>query len=472
MTAALDALRDVLGDRLSTAEAVRAEHGRDQGHFAPAPPEAVAFATTTDEVAAVLRVCAAHRVPVVPFGAGSSLEGHVLATSGGVALDLAGMTAVREVNADDLDCRVEAGVTWRALNRHLRATGLFFPVDPGADATLGGMTATGASGTNAVRYGTMRENVLGLTVVLADGEVVRTGTRARKSSAGYDLTRLLVGSEGTLGVITEVQLRLAGIPEVTSAAVCQFADLRGAVRTVVETVQLGVPVARIELLDERGMGAAIAYSGLDELDARPTLFLEFHGTDRGVEEQAGQVAELAAGNGGKGFRHATATEDRSRLWKARHDLFWAGLALRPGTRGISTDVCVPISALADCVLATREDVDASGLTAPLVGHAGDGNFHLLILVDPDDPEELARAEALNDRMVRRALALGGTCTGEHGVGLGKIAHLELEHGAGIAVMRRIKAALDPLGILNPGKVLRPSPPPAPPPLPADIESGF
>lgn len=459
----IDDLRQVLGDRLSTGASVRDLHGRDQSHLPPAPPDAVAFALSTEDVVAIVRACAAHRVPVIPFGAGSSVEGHVLATHGGISLDLSGMTDLLEVHGDDLDCRVQAGLTWRELNRRLAHTGMFFPVDPGADATLGGMTATGASGTSAVRYGTMRENVLGLTAVLADGSVVRTGTRARKSSAGYDLTRLLVGSEGTLGVITEVALRLSGVPEVVHAALCQFDDLRGAVHTVIETIQTGVRVARIELLDEQGMAAAVAFSRLDGFTARPTLFLEFHGAPRAVEEEVEQVAALAAGNGGDDLRHATTTEDRTRLWTARHQVFWAGLALRPGARGISTDVCVPISALADCVLATREDLDRTRLLAPLVGHAGDGNFHLLILVDPDDADELARAGAAHERLVLRALAAGGTCTGEHGIGSGKIGHLEREHPSGVAVMRRIKDALDPLGILNPGTVLRTGSASLPPP---------
>ena len=400
MTAtALLELRALLDDRLSTAGDVRDEHGRDQSALDAAPPDAVAFATSTEEVAAILRICTEHRLPVVPFGGGSSLEGHVLATSGGLALDLTGMRAVLEVSPDDLDCRVQAGLTWRALNEHLAHTGLFFAVNPGADATLGGMVATGASGSNAVRYGTMRENVLGLTVVLADGEIMRTGTRARKSSAGYDLTRLLIGSEGTLGVVTEVGLRLVAQPEAVSAAVCQFADLRGATRTVVETIQRGVPMARMELLDDVGMGGVIAYSGLEGFERAPTLFLEFIGTRDGVAEQIERVAEIAAVHGGTGFRHASTEEDRERLWQARYDVFWACQALRPEARGISTDVCVPISALADCVLATRADIDEAGLVAPLVGHAGDGNFHLLILVDPQDPEEVERGETVHARMV-------------------------------------------------------------------------
>jgi D-lactate dehydrogenase (cytochrome) len=446
-------LRDLLASRVSTRSADLEQHGQDESAMAPALPDAVVFAQSTDEVAGVVRICAAHGVPVIAFGAGSSLEGHVLATHGGVALDLTTMHEVLEINAADLDCRVQAGVTLSQLDTTLKGTGLFFPVDPGADATLGGMTATGASGTNAVRYGTMRHNVLGMTIVLPDGRVVRTGTRARKSSAGYDLTRLFVGSEGTLGIITEVQLRLYGVPETIAAAVCHFDDLRGAVQTVVETIQFGIPVARIELLDERTMEAVIAHSGLEDLAVSPTLFLEFHGSPRAVEEQADQVAELAAGNGGGTFRRATAAEDRNRLWAARHNALYACLAIRPGSKGISTDVCVPISRLAECLLATREDIDASGIIAPLVGHAGDGNFHALLLVDPDDPEELARAEAVNERMVHRALAMGGTCSGEHGIGLGKRSFLQREHGDAVDVMRTVKRALDPANIMNPGKVV-------------------
>jgi len=450
---ALAALRHLLGDRLSTAAAVREQHGKDVTYHEGHPPDAVAFAATTDEVAAIVRVCAARGTPIIPFGTGTSLEGHIAALEGGVCVDVSGLNRVLEVNAADLDARVEAGVTRKALNTHLRDTGLFFPIDPGADASLGGMAATRASGTNAVRYGTMRENVLGLTVVTADGRVLRTGGRARKSAAGYDLTRLFVGSEGTLGIITEVQLRLQGIPEAISAAVCPFDDIAGAVETVIATIQSGIPVARIELLDEVQMRAGNAYSKLDYAEA-PTLFFEFHGTPAGVEEQARMVGELAEGFGGGEFRWATQSEDRNRLWAARHDAYWAAKALRPGAVSKATDVCVPISRLAEAVLAARADAAANDLVAPIVGHAGDGNFHMTFLLDPNDPAEFERAEAVNARLVERALAVGGTCTGEHGIGSGKMRHLEQEHGEAVDLMRTIKRALDPQNILNPGKVLR------------------
>jgi len=450
---ALAELRQLLGDRLSTAAAVREQHGKDLTWHAGHPPDAVAFARSTDEVAAIVRVCAAHRLPVIAFGTGTSLEGHIAALEGGVTIDLAGMDRILEVNAEDLDARVEAGVTRKRLNEHLRDTGLFFPVDPGADASLGGMAATRASGTNAVRYGTMRENVLGLTVVLADGSVVRTGGRARKSSAGYDLTRLFVGSEGTLGIITEVGLRLHGIPEAIAAAVCPFETLGGAVDCVIATIQSGVPVARVELLDALQMRATNAYSKLGYPEA-PTLFFEFHGSAASVEEQARTVAELAEGSGGGPFRWTAGTEERNGLWSARHDVFWSQKALRPGAEAWTTDVCVPISRLADAILAAREDAEAGGLVAPIVGHVGDGNFHMTFLLDPNDPTEVAAAAAVNARIVDRALAAGGTCTGEHGVGSGKMRALEQEHGTAVALMRTIKRALDPLGILNPGKVVR------------------
>jgi D-lactate dehydrogenase (cytochrome) len=445
--------RALLGERLSTAEAVRAQHGKDVTYHEGHPPDAVAFARSTEEVAALVAICARHRTPVVAYGTGTSLEGHIAALEGGLSIDLSGLDRVLEVNAADLDARVEAGVTRKALNAHLRDTGLFFPIDPGADASLGGMAATRASGTNAVRYGTMRENVLGLTVVTADGRVVRTGTRARKSAAGYDLTRLFVGSEGTLGIITELQLRLQGIPEAISAAVCSFADLAGAVDTVIATIQTGVPVARIELLDELQMRACNLHSKLDYPEA-PTLFFEFHGTPAGVEEQARTVGEIAEGFGGAGFAWATRPEDRSRLWQARHDAYWATKLLRPGSEGRATDVCVPISRLAECVLASRKDAAAHGLLAPIVGHVGDGNFHMTFLLDPNAPAEMEAAEAVSARMVARALAMGGTCTGEHGIGSGKMDYLEAEHGEGLELMRRIKRAFDPDNIMNPGKVIR------------------
>ncbi|MGJ3258442.1 MAG: FAD-binding oxidoreductase [Rhodospirillales bacterium] len=449
----LDALRRIVGDRVSTADAVREQHGKDESFHPCIPPDAVVFAQSTDEVSRVVAACAERGVPIVPFGTGTSLEGHVAALEGGVCIDVSQMNEVLAVNAEDLDCRVQPGVTRKQLNEYLRDTGLFFPIDPGADASLGGMTATRASGTNAVRYGTMRENVLSLEVVLADGRVIRTAKRAKKTSAGYDLTRLFVGSEGTLGIVTEVTLRLYGIPEAVSAAVCSFPDLESAVNTVILTIQSGVPVARIELLDEVQMDACNRYSDLD-YPVQPTLFFEFHGSERGVVEQVEQVEAIAADFGAAEFKWARKAEDRSRLWQARHDAYYAGIALRPGAKGIATDVCVPISRLAECILETKKDIAESGLIAPIVGHVGDGNFHLVIAVDPDDAEEMARAEALNERMVMRALAMDGTCTGEHGVGYGKIGFLEAEHGEALSVMRDIKRALDPGNIMNPGKIIR------------------
>jgi len=446
-------LERLLGERFTVKQAVREQHGRDESHFPPTPPDAVAYPESTEEVSAVVSACARHGVPVIPFGTGTAVEGHVLAVQGGVCIDLSGMNRIVEVNAEDLDATVQAGVTRKQLNEHLRDTGLFFPIDPGADASLGGMAATRASGTNAVRYGTMRDNVLALTVVLADGRVIRTARRARKSSAGYDLTRLFVGSEGTLGVITEVTLRLHGIPEAISAAVCPFPTIGDAVDTVIETIQAGVPVARIELLDERQMEAVNRYSKLD-YPLAPTLFFEFHGTEAGVAEQAETVQMLAAEHGGSEFQWATRTEDRSRLWQARHDAYFAALALRPGCRAWSTDVCVPISRLAECITETKQDIGKLPLPVTLVGHVGDGNFHLIILIDPDNPDELAEAKAFNDRLVARALDLGGTCTGEHGIGIGKLDSLVAEHGEAVAVMRSIKQALDPGNLMNPGKVLR------------------
>ncbi len=449
----LDALRRIVGERVTTAEAIREQHGKDESFHPCIPPDAVVFAQSTDEVSRVVAACAERGVPIVPFGTGTSLEGHVAALEGGVCIDVSQMNEVLTVNAEDLDCRVQPGVTRKQLNEYLRDTGLFFPIDPGADASLGGMTATRASGTNAVRYGTMRENVLSLEVVLADGRVIRTAKRSKKTSAGYDLTRLFVGSEGTLGIITEVTLRLYGIPEAMSAAVCAFPDLESAVNTVILTIQSGVPVARIELLDEVQMDACNKYSDLD-YPVQPTLFFEFHGSEKGVVEQVEQVEAIAGDFGASAFNWARKAEDRSRLWQARHDAYYAGIALKPGAKGIATDVCVPISRLAECILETKKDIAESGLTAPIVGHVGDGNFHLVIAVDPDNEEEMARADALNERMVMRALAMDGTCTGEHGVGYGKIGFLEAEHGEALSVMRDIKCALDPGNIMNPGKIIR------------------
>jgi len=445
-------LKLLLGERLSTSLAVREHHGRDITHPIAQPPDAVVFPQATAEVARIVQVCNLANCPVIAFGVGTSLEGHVLAPRGGVCIDFGRMNEVIAVNERDLDVRVQPGVTREGLNAHLRDTGLFFPIDPGANATIGGMAATRASGTNAVRYGTMRENVLALEVVLADGSVIHTGTRARKSAAGYDLTRLFVGSEGTLGIITAVTLRVYGIPEAMSAAVCSFDALDGAVDTVIETIQLGIPVARIELLDELMIRAVNQYSKLSLKEA-PTLFLEFHGTEAAVKEQATMVSEIAREHGGHDFEWALKQEDRSRLWKARHDAAWAALAMRPGATSLATDVCVPISRLAECILETRRDLDASRIPAPIVGHVGDGNFHLVLLVNRDDPTEVDEADRLNERLVRRALAMGGTCTGEHGIGLGKQQFLVDEAGeSGVALMRQIKASLDPKNILNPGKI--------------------
>ena len=450
---AVGVLRQRLGERISTSAAVREQHGRDESHHAAHAPDAVAFPRSTEEVAEIVRVCAGYGTPVIPFGIGTSLEGHVAALRGGVCIDLGGMNEIVRVSAGDMDATVQAGVRRKQLNEHLRDTGLFFPIDPGADATIGGMTATRASGTNAVRYGTMRDNVLALTVVTADGRVVRTARRARKSAAGYDLTRVFVGSEGTLGVITEITLRLYGIPEAVSAAVCSFPGIEGAVDTVIETIQMGIPVARIELLDELQMEACNRYSDL-AYPVAPTLFLEFHGSAAGVAEQAETVQTLATGNGAGDFQWATRTEDRNRLWQARHDAAYAALALRPGAGMWATDVCVPLSRLAECIRETREDLAESFLMAPLVGHVGDGNFHLVFLFDPDDDRERAEVERLNERLVSRSLALDGTCTGEHGVGYGKLDFLTAEHGEAVSLMRDIKKALDPGNIMNPGKIVR------------------
>ena len=450
----IEALRAIVGDnRLSTSASVREQHGKDESYHAPHAPDVVVFAHSTEEVQGIVKVCAERRVPVIPFGVGTSLEGHVAALYGGVCIDLSEMNEVLRVNAEDMDVIVQPGVTREQLNEYLRDTGLFFPIDPGANASLGGMTSTRASGTNAVRYGTMRENVLALTVVLADGRVIKTARRARKSAAGYDLTRLFVGAEGTLGVITEVTLRLYGIPEAISSAVVSFPELKGAVDSAITTIQCGIPIARVELLDEVQMDAVNKYSDLD-YPVRPTLFLEFHGSQAGVKEQAETVAGICADFGGGDFQWATKTEDRNKLWKARHDAGYAATALKPGSGFWATDVCVPISRLTECILETKKDIEASNLIAPIVGHVGDGNFHLVILVDPDKPENIAAAEQLNERLVMRALAMEGTCTGEHGVGYGKIDFLTAEHGEAVSVMRTLKCALDPDNIMNPGKIVR------------------
>ncbi len=449
----VEALRARFGPRLSTAAAVLESHGHDESYHAAAPPDAVLFPESIAELVEIVAVAREHQVPLIPFGAGTSLEGHVAALSGGISVDMTRMNRILAVNAADLDARVEAGVTRKELNAAIRDAGLFFPVDPGADASIGGMTATRASGTNAVRYGTMRENVLGLTVVLADGRVISTGGRARKSAAGYDLTRLFIGSEGTLGIIAEVTVRLYGLPEAMSAAVVSFPSVEAAVETVILTIQSGIPVARIELLDAVQMEAINRYSKLD-YPVQPTLFFEFHGSEQGVVEQAEAVGAIAAEWGGGDFQWATRPEDRTRLWQARHDAYYAALALRPGAKGWATDVCVPISALARCIAETRADVAQAGLLAPIVGHVGDGNFHLVFVIDPNDPDELERARAVNERMVLRAIAMGGTSTGEHGIGCGKLDFLTAEHGEAVAIMRQIKQALDPMNLMNPGKVVR------------------
>jgi D-lactate dehydrogenase (cytochrome) len=449
----VDKLVGDFGERVVTSRAVREHHGHGEGLSDAALPDVVVFAHSNEEVASIVRVCNLARVPVIAFGVGTSLEGHVAALYGGVCLDLSQMNRVLEVNADDLDCRVQAGVTREQLNAELKGTGLFFPIDPGANATIGGMAATRASGTNAVRYGTMRENVLGFTVVTADGRIIKTGGRARKSSAGYDLTRLFIGAEGTLGIITEIALRLYGVPEAIAAAVCQFDSLENAVNTVIVAMQTGIPVARIELLDDVQMDACIRYSKLDGFAVAPTLFFEFHGSAGAVDEQAAAMQAITAEFGGSAFQWATQAEDRTRLWKARHAAYYAALALKPGMTGFATDACVPISRLAQCIMETKADIAKSGLTAPILGHVGDGNFHLVILFDNTISGERARAEALATSVSLRAIAMGGTCTGEHGIGWHKLDVLVQEHGEAVDLMRSIKRALDPHNIMNPGKTV-------------------
>ncbi len=448
-----DDLRGRFGDRFTVSPAVCAHHGKDESSLPAAPPDAVVFAQTTEEVAAVAALCHAHRIPLIPYGTGTSLEGHLHAVRGGICVDLSQMNRIVAIRPEDLDATVGAGVTRKGLNAALHGTGLFFPIDPGADASLGGMAATRASGTNAVRYGTMREAVLAATAVLADGRVIRTGTRAKKSSAGYDLTRLFVGSEGTLGIITELTVRLHPLPEAIASAVCAFPDIAAAVSTVIQTIQLGIPVARIEILDALSIQAINRYSKTALREA-PTLFFELHGSPAGVAEQTAALRAIAAEHVGMDFEWADKPEDRSRLWQARHDAYYACLGLRPGARSITTDVCVPISRLAECIAATRADLEQTGLVAPLLGHVGDGNFHMLLLVDPDDDDQLATARGFAQRLAERAIAMDGTCTGEHGIGLGKRKYMALEHGAeALAVMRAIKMALDPDDIMNPGKIL-------------------
>jgi D-lactate dehydrogenase (cytochrome) len=451
--ALIEALRAQFGERCATSAAIREHHGKDESALPIAPPDAVVFPQSTDECIAIVKLCAAHDTNIIPYGVGTSLEGHVLAIHGGICVDMSRMNNIIAVNVDDLDCTVQAGVTRKQLNLQLQHTGLFFPIDPGADATLGGMAATRASGTNAVRYGTMRENVLGLTVVLADGRVIKTGGRSRKSAAGYDLTRLMVGSEGTLGLITEVTLRLYPQPEAASAAICAFPTIDAAVRTVIQTIQLGVPIARCELLDALTIKAVNGYSKLG-LRESAMLFCEFHGSAASVKEQAETVQAIAREQGGMDFEWATKQEERTRLWQARHDAYLACLRLRPGGRAMSTDVCVPISKLAECVAQTNADLQGTTIPIALFGHVGDGNFHLAIMVDPNNPRDLEEAERVNHNVVARALAMGGTCTGEHGIGYGKLDFLDAEHGEAVGVMHAIKHALDPRNIFNRGKVIR------------------
>ncbi|MFY8039186.1 MAG: FAD-binding oxidoreductase [Bosea sp. (in: a-proteobacteria)] len=447
------ALGAMLGNRLVSSLAVRQQHANTLTWIDNQAPDLVVYPQTTEEVSAIVKLCAAHDVPVVPFGTGTSFEGHVNAPFGGVSVDTSMMKGIIAVHAEDLDCVIEPGVTRKMLNEHLRDVGLFFPIDPGADASLGGMTATRASGTNAVRYGTMKDNVLALKVVLPNGEVMTTSRRAKKSSAGYDLTRLFVGSEGTLGLITEITLKLQGIPEAISAGVCPFPSVKAACDATILTIQSGLPVARIELLDALQVRACNLYSKLT-LPETPMLFVEFHGTDEGVKEQSERFGEIAKELGGGPFDWATRAEDRTRLWQARHDVYWASMGLRPGAKGVSTDVCVPISRLSECIEETQADIAASGLIAPIVGHVGDGNFHVLPLVDMENDEEVKAAKTFVERLVQRALAMEGTCTGEHGVGQGKMKYLEQEHGAeALAMMRALKLAIDPQNLMNPGKIV-------------------
>ena len=450
--AVIAALAARYGNRLVTSQAVREQHGHTTTWIDNQPPDAVVFPQSTADVQDIVRLCAAHRVPVIGFGQGTSLEGQVNAPRGGICLDFRDMNRVLAVHAEDLDCVIEPGITRKQLNEYLRDTGVFFPIDPGADASLGGMAATRASGTNAVRYGTMKDNVLALKAVLANGEVMSTGHRAKKSSAGYDLTRLIVGSEGTLGIITELTLRLAGIPEAISSGICPFPSVEAACNATILAIQSGIPVARIELLDEMMVKGSNAYSKLT-LPETPMLFLEFHGTETSVAEQSERFGEIARELSGGPFEWATKTEDRTRLWQARHDSYWAAMGLRPGVRALSSDVCVPISHLAECVTQSQRDAKESRLLAPVVGHVGDGNFHMLLLIDTTDADEVERAEAFLERLVDRALAMDGTCTGEHGIGQGKMKYLPAEHGEpALAAMRALKRTLDPLDIMNPGKI--------------------
>lgn len=446
-------LSRLYGERVVTSATVREQHGHSLTWVKNQPPDIVVYPRSTEEVSEIVKLCAARDVPVIPFGTGTSLEGHINAPFGGVSIDVSQMNRIVAVHDEDLDCVVEAGVTRKQLNEHLRDKGLFFPIDPGADASIGGMVATRASGTNAVRYGTMKDVVLALTVVLPNGEIVRTSSRAKKSSAGYDLTRLMIGSEGTLGVITEITLKLHGIPEAISAGICPFPSVKNACDAVIMTIQSGIPVARIELLDEVQVRAVNLHSKLT-LPESPLLLLEFHGSEAGVQEQAERFGDIAAEFGGGPFEWATKPEERTRLWQARHDSYWAAKGLRPGAQSVATDVCVPISRLAECVDETKRDIQAMGMIAPIVGHVGDGNFHVQPLVNIDDPAEVEACEAFVDRLVRRALAMEGTCTGEHGVGQKKMKYLEIEHGpAALDLMRALKQAIDPYQIMNPGKIV-------------------
>jgi D-lactate dehydrogenase (cytochrome) len=452
IAAAVEILKQRFGERAQTGQAIREQHGHTTTYVPTQAPDIVIFAHNTQDVQEVIRICAEHKVPVIAFGAGSSLEGQVNAPAGGVSIDLTQMNRVLAVHAEDLDCVIEPGITRRELNEYLRDTGLFFPIDPGANATLGGMASTRASGTNAVRYGTMRENVLALKAVMPDGRLIETSKRVKKTAAGYDLTRLLIGSEGTLGIITELTLKLQGIPQAVSGGICPFPDVESACRAVIETIQMGIPVARIELVNKLQMEALILHSKLP-YEAQPYLFVEFHGTETGVAEQAEIFGEIAAENGGGEFRWTNDPEERDRLWRARHDSYLASFLLRTGAKGVSTDVCVPISRLADCIAETEKDLAESALIAPIVGHVGDGNFHLLLLLDTDDASEMERAEDFMDRLVRRAIAMEGTCTGEHGIGQGKMKYLPMELGEATDYMRMIKKAIDPYNIMSPGKIL-------------------
>ena len=450
---AITRLKDIFGDLLVTSKAVCYQHGNDESFHEPHAPDAVLFAKSKQDVVKAVDICREHKTPIIAYGTGTSLEGHVAALQGGLCIDVSNMNQILAVHHEDLQCVVEPGVRRIQLNEYLRDTGLFFPIDPGADASLGGMVSTRASGTNAVRYGTMRDNILSLEVVLANGTIIKTAKRAKKSSAGYDLTSLMIGAEGTLGIITEITLKLYGIPETIASAVCTFPSVDDAVNTTITTIQSGIAIARIELLDEKSIEAVNSYSNL-ALQVAPTLFMEFHGSPESVKNQSEAVGEIATGLGGSNFRWTTNTEERSKLWQARHDAAYACKALRKNCEFMATDVCVPISRLAECIVETQKDIQDSDLLAPILGHVGDGNFHLVLLVDPTDPSEVGRAQDLHERMIHRALSMDGTCTGEHGIGYGKIDYLEAELGQATSAMQLIKQALDPDNIMNPGKIIR------------------